>query len=257
MNASFVRSAGGKNWSISKTPSLRIGGDWISPIRAPRSRSRPARHAFSIRFESSTCSRLESGSAWIPTSASRLVTVPSISSRSASASVSHESVGRAERADDVERDAGRRAGRVDRDVRRVLQGLQALGADAVRREPLAPDRRLLLRVRRRAERPAACASASLTQGRKLAGGEVGEDERQVRHVALRIEDERRDPRQEGLLEQDDGEAGLAGAGHAHDDAVRRQVARADDDLVGARLPGRRVDLVADVEGAPVGHRPRV
>ena len=93
VNASFVRSAGGKNWSISKTPSLRIGGVWISPIKAPRSRSRPARHAFSIRFESSTCSRLESGSALIPTSASRLVTVPSISSRSASASVSQESAG--------------------------------------------------------------------------------------------------------------------------------------------------------------------
>ena len=93
VNASFVRSAGGKNWSISNTPSLRIGGLWISPISVPRSRSRPARHAFSIRFESRTCSRLESGSAAIPTSARRLVTVPSISSRSASASVSHESGG--------------------------------------------------------------------------------------------------------------------------------------------------------------------
>ena len=93
VNASFVRSAGGKNWSISNTPSLRIGGLWISPISVPRSRSRPARHAFSIRFESKTCSRLESGSAAIPTSARRLVTVPSISSRSASASVSHESGG--------------------------------------------------------------------------------------------------------------------------------------------------------------------
>ena len=30
VKASFVRSAGGKNWSISKTPSLRIGGAWIS-----------------------------------------------------------------------------------------------------------------------------------------------------------------------------------------------------------------------------------
>ncbi len=93
VNASFVRSAGGKNWSISKTPSLRIGGVWISPISDPRSRSRPARHAFSIRFESRTCSRLESGSALIPTSARRLVTVPSISSRRASASVSQESAG--------------------------------------------------------------------------------------------------------------------------------------------------------------------
>jgi hypothetical protein len=93
VNASFVRSAGGKNWSISKTPSLRIGGDWISPISVPRSRSRPPRHAFSIRFERRTCSRLESGSARMPTSARRLVTVASISSRSASSSVSHDSRG--------------------------------------------------------------------------------------------------------------------------------------------------------------------
>ena len=49
------------------------------------------------------------------------------------------------------------------------------------------------------------------------------------------------PGQQRLLEQDDREAGLAGAGHADDDAVRRQVARADDEVVGSRLarsPGR-------------------
>ncbi len=91
--ASSVRSAGAKKASISNTPSLRIGGVTTWPMRAPRSRSWPARQAFSIRFESRTCSRLESGSAAIPTSPSRLVTVPSISSRRVSASVSHGSSG--------------------------------------------------------------------------------------------------------------------------------------------------------------------
>ena len=55
-----------------------------------------------------------SGSASIPTRPSRLVTMPSISSRSVSASVSQESLRRAQRADDVERHAGLGAGRVDR-----------------------------------------------------------------------------------------------------------------------------------------------
>ena len=69
-------------------------GETGSRRSATRGRGRgPARQAFSIRFESRTCSRLESGSAVIPTRPSRLVTVPSISSRSASASVSHESDG--------------------------------------------------------------------------------------------------------------------------------------------------------------------
>ena len=58
----------------------------------------------------------------------------------------------AERPDHVERHARGRAGRVDRDVRRVAQGLQALRADAARLEALAPDRRLLRGVLVR-ERP--------------------------------------------------------------------------------------------------------
>ena len=92
-SASAVRSFGGKKVSMSNTPSLRSGGDWTSPISVARSRSRPARQAFSIRFESSTNSRLASGSASIPISPSRLVTAPSISSRSVSDSVSHDSGG--------------------------------------------------------------------------------------------------------------------------------------------------------------------
>ena len=47
------------------------------------------------------------------------------------------------------------------------------------------------------------------------------------------------PGEQRLLEQVDREPGLAGARHADDDAVRRQVARADDEVLGARLAGRR------------------
>ena len=85
---------GGKNWSTSKTPSLRIGGAWISPIRVPRSRSRPARPRVFGQVRERVL-RLASRSAAIPTSARRLVTVPSISSRIVSGSVSQESEARA------------------------------------------------------------------------------------------------------------------------------------------------------------------
>ena len=65
--------------------------------------------------------------------------------------------------------------------------------------------------------------------------------------------EHRDPREQRLLEQHDRKPRLAGAGHPDDDAVRGQVARADDDPVGARLAGGRVDDVAEVERTAVGH----
>ncbi len=51
--------------------------------------------------------------------------------------------------------------------------------------------------------------------------------------------EHRDPGEQRLLDQYDGEARLAGSGHPDHDAVRRQVARADDDPVCAGLAGRR------------------
>ncbi len=93
--ASARRSFSGKNVSTSNTPSLRMGGCWISPSSAARSRSRPSRHECSMRLASRMCSRLEIGSASIPTSPSRPETNPSISSRSASASSSNGTVGAA------------------------------------------------------------------------------------------------------------------------------------------------------------------
>jgi hypothetical protein len=159
---------------------------------------------------------------------------------------------RVQRSDDVERHPRGRARRVDRDVACALQALQPLRPDAVRREPLSPDGRLLRGVL--VDRHPGRLCIGLAHPRPEARGlEVGEDEREVRHVALRVEDERRDARQAGLLEQDDPKAGLAGSRHASDDPVGRQVARADDDLVGAGLSGSRIDRVADVERAPVRH----
>ena len=205
-NASSVRSFGGKNWSMSNTPSLRIGGCATWPISVPRSRLWPARHAVSIRFASSTCSREESGSEAIPTSARRLVTVPSISSRSVSASVSHESGGRVQRADDVDRRARLRAGRVDRHVCRVLQRLQPIGADALRREAVLPGLSPASPRSRPSERPAACASDGFTHGSKLAGARSGKTRARLPMSPFGSIASTGMPRRQRLLEEDDAEA---------------------------------------------------
>ena len=84
--ASFMRSSEGKNWSISNTPSLRIGGFITCPTSVARSRSRPSDQECSIRFDNRMCSRLDSGSAVMPTRVRMLVTKPSISSRTSSMS---------------------------------------------------------------------------------------------------------------------------------------------------------------------------
>ncbi|CAB4603878.1 unannotated protein [freshwater metagenome] len=82
--ANAVRSFGGKNASSSNTPSLRMGGVSAMPTSVGRSRLRPCCHSFRIRFDSRMCSRLDSGSASMPTRPSRPLTYPSISSATVS-----------------------------------------------------------------------------------------------------------------------------------------------------------------------------
>ena len=163
---------------------------------------------------------------------------------------------RLQRPDDVERHARGRAGGVDRHVGRVAERLEPLRPEAARLEALAPDRRLLRRVL--VDRDAGGVRVGVADPRPEARGlKVGEHEREVRHVALRVEDEHGDSGEQRLLDQHDGEAGLPGSGHPDHDTVRREIARADDDPVCASLAGRRVDRVAEVERAAVGHVPRV
>ena len=157
-----------------------------------------------------------------------------------------------QRPDDVERHARGRAGGVDRDVGRVAERLEPLRPESARLEALTPDRRLLRRVL--VDRDPGGVRIGVAHPRPEARGlQVGEDEREVRHVALGVEDEHGDPGEQRLLDQHDGEARLAGSGHPDHDTVRREVARADDDPVCASLAGRRVDCVAEMERAAVGH----
>ena len=106
--ANAVRSFGGKNWSSSNTPSLRIGGCCTMPDQASaRSRLRPAVHSLGIRFDSRMCSRLDSGSASMPT---RLEQAADEAFDLVADHLGVAGVRRGlQRADDVQPDAGRRS----------------------------------------------------------------------------------------------------------------------------------------------------
>ena len=234
--ASFVRSAGGKNWSSSNTPSLRIGGCWICPTSVGRSSDAPCDHEYWIRLASRMCSRLDSGSASMPTR-------PSSPDDVAVDLVADDLgvVGRRhlQRADDVHRHARLRARRVDREVGRRPQRGDLLGPVAPAGEAVAPRRRLLGGevVGRHAGR----LRLGLVDPRPEVGRrEVGERQAEVGEVALGVDQQRRQPGPQHLLDEHDAEAGLARSGHADDHAVGREVGRVERDVVaGPLVRGRR------------------
>jgi hypothetical protein len=133
---------------------------------------------------------------------------------------------RLQRADEVERHAGVRPGRVDRHLGRVAQRLDPPGIDALGLEPLAPvARRLGGEV---VDRDARGAGVLLMDPRpEIRGRESGEREQQVPHVALGVEDERRNAGEQCLLEQHDAQSGLARSRHADNHAVGREVGGVD------------------------------
>jgi hypothetical protein len=55
--------------------------------------------------------------------------------------------------------------------------------------------------------------------------QIGEGQGQVAHIALGVEHNRWNTRQEGLFDEADTQPGFATSGHAHDDAVGGQMIR--------------------------------
>jgi hypothetical protein len=158
------------------------------------------------------------------------------------------SLRRFERAQHRQRQAGVAARRVDGHVRRVAEVPYARAVLAPLRQPLAPGlghagrplgRRDALALRLRGVDP----------GREVGGGKVREGQQQVRDVALGVDDQRRDAVEGRFLEQRDAQAGLAGAGHADADGVRRQVLRVVQQRRGRKRPGGGVVLAAEIEDA--------
>gem|GEM_PF-4299077 len=145
---------------------------------------------------------------------------------------------RVERADDVEAHAARGARGVDRDRRPSAQRRDVGGPQAPAGEAVAPARRL----RRGELAPGGRRSRRRLDPRlELPRRQRGEGERQVGEVALRVDQQRRDPRAEHLLDQDDAEAGLARPGHPDDHPVRRQLRGGDGGRLGAPFARDRID----------------
>ncbi len=150
---------------------------------------------------------------------------------------------RLQRADHVQRHAGLGARRVEGHLGGVAQRLDPLRPDPRPLQAAPPELGGLLRVLVRGLTGVA-GGRFVDPGPEARGREVGEGEREVAHVALRVEDQGRDPLRERLLEQHDPEAGLAGARHPDDHGVCGQVVRVEDELAA-------VEELAELE--PVGH----
>jgi hypothetical protein len=128
------------------------------------------------------------------------------------------------------------------------------GLDPGRLEPLLPVGRGLLRVL--LDRNARRRRVGLVHPRlEVRGGQVREPQREVAHVALRIEDEHGNPGKQRLLEEHDREAGLARPGHPDDHAVRRQIARVERQLLAGHPRARRIEGRSEEERPLAGHGP--
>ena len=218
-------------------------------IRAARSRSSPSLHASARIVESRMCSRLFSGSASTPSRAEQARGGRGDALAQDLLVLARRGLGRRERLQDRDRQPRGRARRVDREVGGVPQAPDARAVLAPLGQALLPHLGLLRREVVRREALARRASSSLIQGRKSSGARSGNVEQQVAEVALRIDDDRRDAVDGGLLEQRQAEPGLAAARHADADGVRDEIARVVEQQVVPALLFREVERLAEVERA--------
>ena len=155
-------------------------------------------------------------------------------------------VGHLQRSDDVQLDARPRSGRVDREVAGVPQRLDLLGPVAPAGETVRP--RLGLGGGEVVGRLAGRLGLALVDPRAERGGvEVGEREAEVGQVALRVDEQGRDPGAEHLLDEHDAEAGLARSGHPDDDAVGGQIGGVERQVGAGALVLGGVDQPAEME----------
>ena len=158
--------------------------------------------------------------------------------------------GRLEAAEHVHGEPGAAAGRVDRELGRRAQARDALRCLIPLGQALAPPlglaRRELLCVHARAG-----GFLSVDPGQEVFGGEVGEREQQVGQVALGVDRDHRDVVDQRLLEQAQGQPGLAAAGHADDDGVGGEVLRVVQDEVRLQSTRIGVERLAQVEHSEV------
>ena len=189
------------------------------------------------------CSRLDSGSAVDPDEAEQAGHEPLDLVGDRLGVVGRRDL---QRSDDVQLDARPGSGGVDREVAGVAQRLDLLGPVAPAGEAVRP--RLGLGGGEVVGRLAGGLGLALVDPRAERGGvEVGERQAEVGQVALRVDEQGRDPGAQHLLDEHDAEAGLARAGHPDDDAVGRQISRVDGQLGAGALVLGGVDQAAEVQ----------
>ena len=192
------------------------------------------------------CSRLFSGSASTPASASRLDTVVCARSRTSSAS-------------SIDGFCERRRARTPAcrrccpACRSRIRRRRAAAECARRPRPIRPvpssSAAACSAANSGTSFPARRASSSLTQGAKSSGARSGNVSSEIREVALRIDDDDGNAVDGGLLDDRDAEAGLAAAGHADAERVGDEILRVVQHQIGSRLLAVGVEPSAEVEGA--------
>jgi hypothetical protein len=129
-----------------------------------------------------------------------------------------------------------------------MQAADAVAVLAPVGESLAPEFGLFSGELVDADGLAACLFG-VDPGSEVFGTQLGEGEQQIAEVALGIDNEAGHAVDECFFEQGEGEAGLAGAGHADAGGVGGEVLGVvEDEVVGNRLGGG-VEAFAEVEGA--------
>jgi len=86
-------------------------------------------------------------------------------------------------------------------------------------------------------------------GEEVARCQLGKRQQHVGEVALGIDDERRDAVERRLLDEPDEEAGLAAAGHADADGVRREPLGVHQEWLRRRPARPLVHLLSEIEDA--------
>ena len=143
--------------------------------------------------------------------------------------------------------AGTAAGRVDRDVGRVLEALDACAVLAPGGEALAPEIGRGLGVL--GDGPSlARRFAGIDPRLEALGREVGEGQHQVAEIALGIDRNGRHAVEGGLFEQRDAQARLARTRHADTHAVGRQVLGVVHEQLVGDVVRVHVEGLAQVEG---------
>ena len=239
---------GKKRLEVERRRPCRTAASGSARIRPARSRSRPARQALVEDVRRAGCARgCGAGRRRCRAAPAGPRRAAAIRSRSASASLDQRPAA-ARRTIAASRAAVRRCCRACRSRCRPRRASRLMRAPSWPHSarPFAPAARPSASANCSAREPLPRRLVGIDPGREVLGAQLGKGEQQVGEVALGIDGDRRDAVDRRLFEQRQAQAGLAAAGHADADGVRRQVLRVVEQRA-RRLALRAVQVVAPAE----------